>query len=134
MVSLPPVNTRSSLLPVALVAMAVLACKSSNDPVRPPSASPRQRADASSLGAEGAACTHDDACGFGLVCTSGRCANSPCHDGNPMTPPRVCPGSQHCEFADPTAASKGRGRCVGNDPTSASETEAGTATTPSPRP
>lgn len=115
----PPVRPNSLSRSVVLVVVASLAgaaCKGNEGGARPappgPGAPVAARADAAAAGGTGAACANDDACGFGLVCTSGRCANSECHDGDPMNPPRACPGSRHCEFADRGGARKGRGRCV----------------------
>jgi hypothetical protein len=110
-----PVRTSSLSRSVGLLVVALVACKGSEGTTRsaPPGAhTTAPRGDAAAPGASGAACANDDACAFGLVCTSGRCANSDCHDGDPMNPPRACNNGRHCEFADRAAVRKGRGRCV----------------------
>lgn len=123
MIAPPPVRTPLSAS-IVFAVVASLACKGSDGPPRPPPGAPgangpAARADAAAPGGSGAACTNDDGCGFALVCTSGRCADSACHDGDPMHPPRVCPGSKHCEFTDRGGARKGRGHCVSGVPEAA---------------
>jgi hypothetical protein len=138
----PPVRPNSLLRSVVLVVVASLAgaaCKNNEGGARPappgPGAAPAARADAAAVaGREGAACAGDDACGFGLVCTSGRCANSECHDGDPMNPPRACGGSRHCEFAQRGDVRKGRGRCVEAPTPAPAEGEGGAAVPPAAAP
>lgn len=132
------VRTTSPRRSVGLLVMAslsLLACKGSDGPARsapPGTHTTAPGADASAPGASGAACTADEGCGFGLLCTSGRCANADCHDGDPMTAPRACPGAKHCEFADRAALRKGRGRCV--DAPAAPPAEGDAAVPPAPAP
>jgi len=118
-----------------MASLSLVACKGSDGPTRsapPGTHTTAPRADGGAPGAVGVACTGDEGCSFGLLCTSGRCANSDCHDGDPMNPPRACPGMKHCEFADRAALRKGRGRCV--DAPAAPPAEGDGAVPPAPAP
>jgi hypothetical protein len=131
-----PLSLHRSVGLLVMASLSMVACKGSDGPARsapPGTHTTAPRADAGpSAGAAGAACANDDACAFGLLCTSGRCANADCHDGDPMNPPRACPGAKHCEFADRAALRKGRGRCV--DAPSPLPAEGDAAVPPAPAP
>lgn len=126
---------RSVMTAVWVVVLAMGGCRSGDGGARrqQPTQRPATRPDAAAPTARGGTCTADSNCDFGLVCTSGHCGDSECHDGAPMNPPRACTGNLVCRFDDVTARRNGRGRCAPSDAQTV-DTDAGDAADAAPVP